>query len=209
VDRPTQLLVPAPGIDGELHEAVVLDRVARLGGTRHADLDGEVFKATREIFAWHPSEASGLLAVAAEGLRGRVEVRDAGCQIQLTEATPTVYAIDAHELNTFGVASALCGTTTLSEAQDVTARMTGISELDYERRKAQRLRDAVSHPPDARDLPRVDSYAAEARVRGADFVSVRRLAELIGVRSSPHLGTFRALLAAEKTDRYLPPVYRA
>jgi hypothetical protein len=208
MDRPSQLLVPAPGIDGELPEAVVLNRIDRLGGKRLAELDGEVFKAAREIFSWHPSEASGLLAVAAEGMRGRVEVRDAGCQIQLTDATPAVYAVDAHKVDAFGLASALSGTTALEDAQDITARITGISEIDYERRKAKRLRDVVSHPPDTRDLPRIDTHAAEARMRGADLVSVRRLAELIGVRSSPHLAAFRGLLAAQRADRYQPPIYR-
>jgi hypothetical protein len=119
-----------------------------------------------------------------------------------------VYVVDAHEIETVGVASALRGTTSLAAAQDVAARLTGISEIDYERRKAQRLQDVVSHPPDTRDLPRVDIFAAEARLRGADFVSVRRLAELIGVKSSPHLAAFRGLLAAQRTDRYRPPIYR-
>jgi hypothetical protein len=179
IDRPSQLLIPAPGIDGELPAAVVLDRIDRLRGRSLADLDGEVFKAT-----WHPSEASGLLAVAADGVRGRVEVRDAGCQIHLTDATPAVYALDANDVNAVGLASALAETTGLAEA--VTAGLTGISELEYERRKAQRLRDIASKPPTIRDLPQVDAHAAEAATRGADFVSVRRLAELIGVRSAPH-----------------------
>ena len=32
----------------------------------------------RPVFTWHPSEATALLVAAARGLRGRVEIRDAG-----------------------------------------------------------------------------------------------------------------------------------
>lgn len=209
VELPAQLLVPAPGIDGELPEAVVLDRIEHLGGDRPVVLDAEAFKAIRDVFTWHPSEASGLLAVAAEGTRGRVEVRDAGCQIHLTDATPAVFALDANDLTAFGPGAALRPTTSLADARTVTTRLTGISEIDYERRKAEQLRDQVSHSPTSVDLRRVDAYAAEAASRGADFVSVRRLAELIGIRSVGDLTQFRELLAGDRATHYCPPIYRS
>ena len=46
------------------------------------------------VLRWHPTEASGLLAAAALGLRGKVEVRDAGDQVELTDATPVIHAVD-------------------------------------------------------------------------------------------------------------------
>lgn len=88
------------------------------------------------------------------------------------------------------------------------ARLTGISEIDYERRKAEGLRGQASRTPQKHDLERVDAHATDAAARCADFISVRRLAELIGVRSWSDLSAFRQLLLAERARRYRPPIYR-
>jgi hypothetical protein len=208
VDLPARLLVPGPGIDGELPEAVVLDRIAKFGGQRIGTLDAASVKPVREVFAWHPSEASGLLAVAAEGIRGLVEVRDAGCHIHLADETPAVFVLDAHEVTADGPGAALLATTSLADAQAISTQLTGISEIDYERRKAERARSQVSHSPGQDEVARVDVLAAEASARGAGYVTVRRLSELSGVRSWPHLIEFRRLLSAERFAHYRPPVYQ-
>lgn len=85
---PSQLLIAAPGIDGELSPATILARLARLGAHQLPDLTSTDIAPVRPVFDWHPSESSGLLAAAATGRRGRVEVRDAGDHIELTETTP-------------------------------------------------------------------------------------------------------------------------
>lgn len=208
VDVPARLLVPAPGIDGELPEGIVLARISKLGGERLAVLGGEAFKPIREVFGWHPSEASGLVAAAAGGMRGLVEVRDAGCHVHLTDATATLYALYASDLTASGPAAALRAAVSLAEAAAMAARLTGISEIDYERRKAEGLRDQISHAPTKDDLECIDAHAADAAGRCADFISIRRLAELIGVRSWADLSTFRQLLSAERARRYRPPIYR-
>ncbi|ONI77038.1 hypothetical protein ALI144C_33560 [Actinosynnema sp. ALI-1.44] len=55
-------------MDGELSEQQVVERCDTL--TPRSIASG--------IFDWHPSEATGLLTAAAQGYRGRVEIRDAG-----------------------------------------------------------------------------------------------------------------------------------
>ncbi len=206
-DRPAQLVVPAPGVDGELAESAVLARLADLGAERLALLTGDPFQPVHHIFAWHPSEATGLLAAAAGGIRGSVEVRDAGCQIHLTDTTPVVFAVDAHKVAASSPAAALCDTTTLGEAQEIVRQLTGISEIDYETTKASRLRDRRPHLPTPADLPAIDRYAADAAGRSANYVTVRRMAELLGVTSRDGFAKFRELLVDMRPEQYKPPLY--
>jgi hypothetical protein len=204
--RPCQLLVIAPGIDGELGTATVLERLADLDASRIATLDAEAFGPVCDVFAWHPSEASGLVAAAAHGARGSVEVRDAGDQIPLTDDTPAVFTLDAYKAVPASPAAALGATTTLAEAAQITRNLTGISEIDYESAKAARLQSRPGHAPTNADLPTIDQHAADAAARGADYVTVRRLAELLGITTRDSLAAFRALLTDARADRYQPPL---
>lgn len=204
---PTRLLVTGAGLDGELPEAVVLERLHRLDAERLPDLTAGDVAGIRSVFAWHPSEASGLLAAAAAGLRGRVEVRDAGDQVDLTPATSAVHAVEARRASGTTPAGGLGGTRTLGEVERIIRDTTGISEIEYERRKARRLATVAVHRPDAVDLVRVDRFAAEACRRGADFISARRLGELLGATSLDGFAALSALLAARRPHAYTPPVY--
>lgn len=201
------LLVPAPGIDGELPAATVGERLAAFCAERLAVLDAAAFASVGRVFDWHPSEASGLLAAAAEGARGAVETRDAGCRIELTDDTAAVYALDAHQAAARSPASVLANTTTWAEAREITLRLTGISEIDYETRKARRLRAEPSRIPTIDDLPVVDCHAHDAAARGADYVTVRRLAGLIGVTGWEGLSRFRELLTQARATRYRQAIY--
>jgi hypothetical protein len=83
---PARLVIAGAGLDGELPAEVVDERLVQLDATELPPLTGAA--TTRDVFTWHPSEASGLLAAAADGRRGYVGVRDAGDMIRLSgEAT--------------------------------------------------------------------------------------------------------------------------
>jgi len=204
--RPCQLLVVAPGIDGELTEAAVLQRLADLDADHMATLDADTFRPGCDVCAWHPSEASGLVSAAAQGIRGSVEGRDAGEHVHLTDATPTVYALDGYKAAARSPAAALETTTTLTGAAEITSDLTGVSEIHYERDKAERLRNRLAHALTRADLPAIDRHAAEAAARGANYLTVRRLAELLDVTTADSLAAFRALLAQARADHYRPPL---
>jgi len=119
-----------------------------------------------------------------------------------------VYAVGARDLLAAGPASALCATESLADANSIVSRLTGVSEIDYETRKAVRLHGTPSREPGIDDLVKVDAYAAEARARGVDFISVRRIAELLGATSMSDMAALRQLLAAVRRGQYEPPVYR-
>ncbi len=208
VGRPARLVVTGAGLDGEIPAEIVLQRLEGLAAHRLAPIDGEGVALIRHVFGWHPSEASGMLAAAADGRRGRVEVRDAGDHVELTGRTAEVFAVDAVRAAAVTPATLLGRTTSLSEAEAVIRDVTGVSEIRYESTKANQMRDRTAHQPSAADLAAVDAHASAARKRGADFISARRLAELIGASSLDAYARLSSLLSAQRPDRFEPSLYR-
>ncbi len=171
-----ELLVAGPGLDGELCEAEVLDALDADPVQRLDRADIEPFAG---VLDWHPSEATALLAAAACGVRGRVEIRDRGLPITLTDHSPAVYRIPlARALRRNRIARELAGTATLSEAEAICRRVCGRCEIDYERTKARRL--AASPPSASVDLDwAIRAFERAARARGVEYVTTRRVAEAI------------------------------
>lgn len=206
-DLPSHVFVSGPGLDGELSEQVVLDRISRLHGQRVQDLTALAFSPVQRVFQWHPSEASGLLSATASGARGLVEVRDSGAAIKLSDDALRIFIIDLGEAARAGPALDLKYTTSFNEARQVIEKITGVSEVSYETMKARRLLRAKSRQVSKSDLVRLDALADEANTRGVSYVSLRRLSELLGVHTSAHLARFHELLNAERGRRYMPPLY--
>ena len=172
---PTDVLIAGPGLDGELPESDVL---ATTGTTPVITLKAEHIEPFRRALDWHPSEATALLAGAARGLRGRVEVRDSGLGVDLTDRSPNVYRLElADALAANQLASRLAATTSLAEAEDITRTVCGFSEIDYERAKATRLgpRQPGRLTPETDDAVR--AFERDAASRGVDYVTFRRIAE--------------------------------
>jgi hypothetical protein len=204
-----RVLVVGPGVDGELGEAASLARIDELGGRRITTLEPSDLQQVRRVFAWHPSEASGLVAAAGEGVRGTVQVRDAGDLVRLTDYTAGVYEVDLDKLAAVTPATALRDTTTLADASELTRHLTGITELDIENAKATARAQLRDHHPTSGDLDLIDQHAAVALSRGADYVSVRNLAESVGAITQDSFDTLRTLLTRERPAhcRRLLPIY--
>lgn len=205
---PTRLLVTGPGLDGELPLSTIHQRLDHLEAERLPSLTEVDVAAIRGVFAWHPSEASGLLAAAANGRRGLVEVRDTGDHVELTDDTTALFALEATRVAPHTPAAHLGDATSLAEAEQIVLERTGISEIAYETRKAARLHNRPAHVPTTSDLAAIDQHAADANHRGADFLSTRRLTELLGATSLDAYLALSKLLADERPDRYEPSLYR-
>ena len=94
------------------------------------------------VLEWHPSEATGMLAATARGVRGTCEVRDAGLPVALTDEGPTVHEVDLDDAVTRNqLARAIMATETLDEVEAHSREICGYSEIDYERNKAAWLKD--------------------------------------------------------------------
>jgi Protein of unknown function (DUF1152) len=159
----------------------------------------------RRVFQWHPSEASGLLLAAADGHRGYVQVRDAGDQIALTDDTASLYMLDLDDVRPHVPAAQLIDTASLIDAETITERITGISELRYETQKAARRNGSPVHTVTVDDL---DHHAGQAADQAADYISMRRLSELGGATTLEGFAALGQLLAQKRSDRYAPSIYR-
>jgi hypothetical protein len=207
---PARLILAGLGLDGEIDPAVLHQRLTVYGGGLLGRLAAGDVDAVRAVLDWHPSEASGLLAAAVAGCRGRVEVRDAGDLVPLADDTVDVYAVDLSAVARHLPAADIVATTSLDEAAQLVLDRTGVSELKYEADKAARRRsDSTPGVLKADLLAAVDEFAARAAQHGADFMSVRRLAELVGCRTLADFEALTRLLRERRSDRYGPSVYRS
>ena len=166
-----------------------------LHSQRLPSLTGEQLDPVRHVFEWHPSEASGLLLAAADGHRGYVQVRDAGDQIALTDDTANLYSLDLDEIRPHIPASNLIDTASLNDAEAAVERITGVSELRYETQKAARRNGSPVHTVTDADLDQVDHHAGQAADQGADYISMRRLSELVGATTLDGFAALGQLLA--------------
>jgi hypothetical protein len=202
LDLDVDVIVAGPGLDGELTEEEVLavtgdDPAGRIGRE-----DVEQFRATLD---WHPSEATALLTAAARGLRGRVEIRDSGLSVALTNRSSATFRLaltDVTDVNK--LAPALANTSSLDEAEEVSRDVLGFSEIDFERTKAERISAVASPTPpsDVDDLMR--AFEHDAAARGVDFVTFRRIAEATGTSPADSARLRRHLVATRPNQHDWP-----
>ena len=209
LDCEVQVLVAGLGLDGELPEDVLLQRCARLGAAVAGRLSAEDAREYQPLFGWHPSEATGLLCVAALGARGRVEIRGAGLPVRLTDHSSEVYRLEHRAVMSANqVAQAVVGTRSLAEAEAATTAATGVSEIEEERRKAAGMvRRSGGRTLDLLAvLDRLSRHAAGAANRGIDYLTLRRIGEVLGLTADelPHLGD---RLRHGRSTPYFPPLW--
>ncbi|MFI6409742.1 DUF1152 domain-containing protein [Streptomyces sp. NPDC050548] len=204
VNAPIRLLVAGPGLDGELPIAQVH---GLLGPLVHTFTAKDV-EPVSSILEWHPSEATGMLAATARGVRGVCEVRDAGLPIPLTDDGPTVHEVDLDDaLSRNELARAILSTTTLDEAETHSREICGYSEIDYERNKAAWLKDQAPGELDPKTiLAELDQFEANARSRGVTHTTFRHLTEALNLDGSQRQD-LRQLLISRRAEQYTAPLW--
>jgi hypothetical protein len=205
VNAPVRLLVAGPGLDGELP----LDELRGILGPLAHTLTAKDVEPISSVLEWHPSEATGMLAATARGVRGTCEMRDAGLPVPLTDEGPTVHEVNLDEALTRNqLARAILTTATLDEVEAHSREICGYSEIDYERNKATWLKD---QPPAELDpeatLPQLDQFEAEARSRGVTHTTFRRITEALNLNGSLR-EDLRQLLINSHPQQYDAPLWR-
>ncbi|MFI1029619.1 DUF1152 domain-containing protein [Streptomyces sp. NPDC020951] len=204
VTAPIRLLIAGPGLDGELsHE----DVRGVLGPVVHTFTAKDV-EPVSSVLEWHPSEATGMLAATARGVRGTCEIRDAGLPIPLTDESPTVYAVDLDDaLSRNELARAVMATATLDEAEALSREICGFSEIDYERNKALWLKEQRPTRLDPESaLPQLAQFEAGARSRGVTHTTFRHLTEALNLHGSQR-DDLRRLLINHQPEQYAAPLW--
>ncbi|MFJ6702470.1 MULTISPECIES: DUF1152 domain-containing protein [unclassified Streptomyces] len=204
VNAPVRLLVAGPGLDGELPYE---DLRGILGPLIHT-FTAQDAERIGPVLEWHPSEATGMLAATARGVRGTCEIRDAGLPVPLTDQSPTVHEVDFDEaLGRNELARALMATTTLAEAETLSREICGFSEIDYERNKALRLKEQQPATLDPESIRlQLTRFEAEARSRGVTHTTFRHLTEVLNLDGSQR-DELRRMLLNSHPEQYAAPLW--
>jgi hypothetical protein len=205
IDARIRLLVAGPGLDGELPFE---DLRGVLGPTVHTFTAKDV-EPVSSVLEWHPSEATGMLAATARGVRGTCEVRDAGLPVPLTDEGPTVHQVDMDEaLSRNELARAIATTTSLDEVETYSREVCGYSEIDYERNKASWLKE---QPPMELNpkavLAELDHFEASARSHGVTHTTFRHITEALNLNGNQRQD-LRELLINSRPKQYDAPLWR-
>ncbi|MFC7816944.1 DUF1152 domain-containing protein [Streptomyces sp. NPDC057367] len=172
---PTTVYVAGPGLDGEIDERLLLERLTG----RHPLTPGpDAASAAGPALAWHPSEASALWAAAVHGARGTV--RTVHRTVRLTSVSPRLYHLPLREaVDHNPVARALLDErpATLEAAADLSHRLTGIPGLAPERDRAPGDH-ALAGSAALLDRERAMKTLREA-ADGADHVTLRYAARAL------------------------------
>ncbi|MEV6771963.1 DUF1152 domain-containing protein [Nocardia sp. NPDC051030] len=202
----TRVLVAGIALDGELSPPELHARLDQLQARETGGLTPEAVAPFADIWSWHPSEANALLAAAAAGWRGVVETQR-NALIALTDGAPLIYEVNARTLADSSLAAPLAATTTFEQVEQLLRdRRSGRSELDIERHRAERDRGEVRTPTQD-SVHAIDVYAADARSRGIDALTVRRVAELVYAVDPAATAALRELLAQQRPANFHPPLY--
>lgn len=205
VRAPVRLLVAGLGLDGELPPK---DMAGVLGPVVHTFTARDV-DAISSVLEWHPSEATGMLAAAARGVRGTCEIRDAGLLVALTDDSPTVYEVDLdNAVSRNQLARAIMAATHLDEAEAHSRQVCGYSEIDYERSKALRLKKQQPTKLDPATIwAQLDQFETEARAHGVTHTTFRRITEALNLNGSQR-DDLRQLLVNSRPEQYDVPLWR-
>jgi hypothetical protein len=208
VDPAADVLVAAPGLDGELDRrevgAALADVAAdapalRLAGTDYAGVAG--------VFRWHPSEVTGLVFAAARGDRGGVRSHGSAGRTVLTDGGCDVWrAPVAAVRGRSRLAGALDGSTSLADAEQRLAELGYGSELEQERRRAAH-RHAAQPARRSDQLAVADLVLAAAEAAGQRAATLRSIAEAVAAAAGHvSLGDLSDLLAADARFAVRPPL---
>ena len=192
--------VAGPGSDGELNQATMRARLRTTNAVLVHRLSEQDAQLVARTLSWHPSEATTMTLAAACGVRGTVEIRTDGTVIDLTEDSANVYrATLADVIGTSVSAEAVMDSTSLEVAEAQLRIAIGFTELDFEHSKAaaRAHRVATDGLDPALAKKRIRAYSADARTRGIDYLTFRRLAEVAELTAAEADAMRRTLLADE------------
>lgn len=199
------------GLDGELDPDGLGAELVRLRSEvvdLPETLPARTARRFADSFSWSPSEATGLAYMVARGWRGRAEIRGDGVEVELSQSASQIMVYGAHDLLRHSlIAQALRHTMSFDEAEDVIRRLGLLPEREVERsarlRTRQRTGDYSQEELEERLLRYCD---AAARNRGVDYLTTRRVGELLDLDAEALRG-FLAFLGERHPGRLRPPAW--
>jgi hypothetical protein len=197
------------GLDGEPTPEHLLSRNRAVSTQNAFHIDRKGVGDFGRVFEWHPSEVTGLLWAATMGARGVAEIRSEGLRVTLEDDSTLIKTVRVHDIiKNNPLVDAVTGSRSLHEAE-AALRLVGCpSEIDYERRRASKIR----RPTLAKKLnphnlvEHARSIAQNKASQGVDFLTLRRLFEMM--RSTLTTYTeLHELLRIAGAHEYRPPLW--
>jgi hypothetical protein len=209
VQADARVMLAGLGLDGESTPENLLTR-SRPDSTQDAfNVDRTAVEDFRHVFEWHPSEVTGLLWAAAMGARGVAEIRSEGLRVSLGDDSTQIKTVRVHDIiESNSLVDAVTGTRSLQEAE-AGLRMIGCpSEIDFERRRASKIRSpSPSMKPDPHGLVKHARSIAQKKVaQGVDFLTLRRLFEMMRSTLNTYTELHEQLRGADAHE-YRPPLW--
>lgn len=199
LEVPGVVLVTGLGVDGERSGAAVADQLTVLGAQRWATVGAEHVDPSSSAVERLSSEPAGLLSLAARGWRGRAERHSPAPPAELTDHTPVVYRVDARTLARHMHADDALGAPPTPDATTRSLHPTGPDAGDAGREPVP-----AGAPPRgsfAQTLAHLDEYGQAAVARGVDFLTMQRVAEVLGL-APRELRAFQRALRTSRCPRY-------
>jgi len=209
VEADIKVLLAGLGLDGESSTEYLSSRIKEIGSENSFYVGREAVEDFRHVFEWHPSEVTGLLWAAAMGARGIAEIRSAGLRVLLEdESTRIEIAVAQDIILNNPLVTAVADTRSLIEAEAALRLIGCPSEIDFERMKASRNRRATPlDKPAAHSLAsRARSLTRPKRAQGVDFLTIRRLFEMLQTEQFTY-PDFHEQLREAGVREYRPPLW--
>lgn len=173
VGLPTTVVVLGPGVDAELTEETVISiLLGRVEASVVGVISAEDIRDLDAVLAWHPTEATALVAAGAAGMRGTVAMRRLRSPVPITNHSPEVWAVNEATIDSFPLARMLQGSTTLHDAEKI-MRDFAVNEIDFERSVAQT-------PRRSRSVGDLRQLVSTMSAIGANLTTTRHLADSVG-----------------------------
>lgn len=203
------VLLTGMGLDGESPPEFLSSRSKMVSSQVTSFVNREAVEDFKHVFEWHPSEVTGLLWAAAMGARGVAEIRSAGLRVSLEDKSTRIETANAKDiiLNN-SLVEAVTDTRSLLEAEAALRLIGCPSEIDFERRKAFKNQGQKPHPKvDTHGLvSEARSLAKAKQAQGIDFLTIRRLFEMLQVKPITYPDLHDHLREAGAPE-YRPPLW--
>jgi hypothetical protein len=210
-----QVAVTGFGLDGELSQSALKKARVDLSHAENSSVPTHIDNATAsdfvDVFEWFPSESSGLTCVSALGYEGVAEIRDQGLRVTLSQRS---HALDLYDyeavLHRNRVANAFVETSSIKEGESILDDFGLTSEIEFERRKAQRLKKALEDKPAEENHESLENdllaYSKRVSAKGVRYITMRRMAEVLHLPHSERMD-FLSYLEPRYPERLIPPVW--
>jgi len=208
---PVLAVVVGLGLDGENISDDAQSPLKHLSSDWHGlpdELSAETARRFSASFGWSPSEATGLAYMVARGWRGTAEIRRDGQRVVLDSASAKIRLFDAYALLLRSrLAQDLDDTTSLEDVERVVSEHGFLPEREIERFARLNARRSMSIEALAGLEEQLLHYSEEAARRSVDYLTIRRIGELLRV-DSPTLRALVQRLMLRYPHRLRPPAWR-